>query len=482
VYPQVDLLDLGTSYRQKSQLFELEGAAYLPPPGGGGPGFEPARAGRGSAVGDVDGDGDLDLYVTNFGPNVLYRNNGNGTFTDVTRESGVDDPRWSSSAAFVDYDRDGDLDLYFANYIDFTITNNKECFDPTGARDYCTPTTYHPAPSRLFRNEGGGKFVDVSARAGLGAVFGNGLGVSCADFDNDGWVDFYVANDGTANQLWRNKGDGTFEDTALMAGAAYSGDGRAEAGMGVTAADFDGDGDEDLFMTHLTGQSNTFYLGDGGGLFHDRTVQTGLGPQSFPYTGFGTGFLDYDNDGELDLLVGNGAVIKIEDRVNQGDPFPLDQPNQLFHNLGGLRFEEVTAQAGPAFEVEEVTRGIAFGDVDGDGDPDALLANNAGPARLLVDRVGQERQWAGVRAIAGGTDALGTRVEVRPAGGSTRWRRVHTDGSYASANDPRGLVGLGSAERLASVRVHWSPGAGGGVTEVRDLPARRYVVVYREAR
>jgi hypothetical protein len=350
---------------------------------GSGLGYE--SYGMGVAVGDIDGDGDLDLYVTNFGTNVLFRNDGGGKFADITRTAGVDDPRWSASAAFVDYDRDGDLDLFVANYIDFTVRNNKECFDPTGARDYCAPTSYRPVPDRLFRNDGGGKFTDVSVSAGLGAAYGNGLGVTCADFNGDGWVDIYVANDGTANQLWINQKNGKFIDDSLMSGTAYNADGAAEAGMGVTAGDVDGDGSEDLFMTHLTLETNTLYMNNGKGEFHDSTNRFGLGGISFAFTGFGSEFFDYDNDGFLDLFVANGAVTIME--TLRGAEYPFHQKNQLIRGYGD-RFEDVSAQAGRALELSEVSRGAAFGDIDQDGDVDIVVTNNNGPARLLLNEAG----------------------------------------------------------------------------------------------
>jgi hypothetical protein len=413
--------------------------------------------GMGVAVGDYDGDGDLDLYVTNFGPNVLYRNNGDGTFSDVTREAGVDDPRWSTSAAFVDYDRDGDLDLYFANYIDFTITNNKECFDPTGARDYCTPTTYRPLPSRLFRNDGGGKLVDVSASSGLGAAFGNGLGVTCADFDNDGWVDLYVANDGTPNQLWRNRGDGRFEDTALMAGAAYDADGRAEAGMGVSSADFDGDGDEDLFMTHLAQETNTLYLNNGRGEFRDETDRYGLGAVSMAYTGFGAAWFDYDNDGRLDLFIANGAVTILESL--RGSDYPFHQKNMLLRGGEQGRFEDVTALAGTALGLSEVSRGAAFGDIDNDGDLDIVVTNNNGPVRLLLNEAGSSRPALRVRlrGSQGNREAIGARLALLRQGKPPVWRRAHRDGSYLSSSDIRVFFAVGD-DTLEGIGVVWPAG------------------------
>ncbi len=413
--------------------------------------------GMGTAVGDYDGDGDLDLYVTNFGPNVLYRNNGDGTFTDVTREAGVDDPRWSTSAAFVDYDRDGDLDLFFANYIDFTISNNKECFDPTGARDYCTPNTYRPAPDRLLRNEGDGRFQDVSSAAGLSAAFGNGLGVLCADLDNDGWIDFYVANDGNANQLWRNQGDGTFEDTALMAGAAYDADGRAEAGMGVTAGDFDGDGDEDLFMTHLAQETNTLYVNNGHGAFRDETDRFGLGAVSMSYTGFGSEWFDYDNDGILDLFIANGAVTILE-RL-RGSEYPFHQKNLLLHGRPDGRYVDVSGSVGPALELSEVSRGAAFGDIDNDGDVDIVVSNNNGPARLLLNQAGAERPSLQVRLRGSRANhqALGARLAMLRNGKAPVWRRVHRDGSYLSSSDVTVFFATGE-EQADGLGVIWPSG------------------------
>jgi len=436
--------------------------------------------GMGVAAGDYDGDGWVDLYLANYGANQLLRNQGDGTFADVTSATGTDDRRWSAAATFVDYDLDGDLDLYVANYVDFTFANHHDCFTASGAIDYCGPLNYDaPQPDRLLRNDGPAadgtvRFTDVSAAAGILEARGNGLGAVAADFDGDGWPDLYVANDQVPNFLWTNLHDGTFREDGLLAGCAVNREGNAEASMGVVAEDVDGDGDEDLFMAHLREETNTLFLNDGTGLFQDLTVQSGLGPASFSYTTFGAGFLDYDNDGDLDLLVGSGAVTLIDELRQKGDPYPVHQPNQLFRNLGGLRFEDISDRAGPAFALSEVTRGIAFGDVDDDGDTDALLMNNSGPARLLVDRVGQDRHWLGLRVLHGDDDALGARAEIRAEGVGTLWRRVRTDGSYASVNDPRILAGLGTATKVDTARVHWR----GTVRTWRGLPADRLLTVY----
>ena len=315
----------------------------------------------GVATGDIDNDGDTDLYVSRFGSNILYSNNGDGTFSDLTAESGTDDGRWSSSAAFVDYDRDGDLDLYLANYLNFSLSNHRRCQKATGERDYCTPDTYKPITDRLFRNDGQGVFDDVSETSGINSIAGPGLGVTAADFNNDGWPDLYIANDMQANALWLNQQDGTFSNAGLSSGAAYNQDGRAEASMGVSAGDFDGDGDDDLFMTHLNRQSNTLYLNDGHGRFSDQTNTYGLGLPSVAATGFGTAWFDVDNNGHLDLFTANGAVMIEQSQVGTS-AFPYAQPNQLF--VHGERYADISGLAGDAMALEEVSRGAAFGDIE----------------------------------------------------------------------------------------------------------------------
>lgn len=413
--------------------------------------------GMGVAAGDVNDDGWTDLYVTNLGPNQLLLNNGDGTFRDTTEQSGADDPRWSTSAAFLDYDRDGRLDLFVTNYVNFKVSSHRTCYAKSSALDYCGPDAYDPTPDRLFRNKGGGAFEEVTSAAGVHKAFGAGLGVVTADFNQDGWIDIYVANDGDANQLWINQKDGSFVDEALLAGVALNRMGQAEAGMGVDAGDFDGDGDIDLFMTHLGDETNTLYVNQGGGFFEDRTIETALHTPSLPFTGFGTGWFDYDNDGWLDLLALNGAVAVVEDLARKGDPYPLHQTNQLFRNIGGKSFRETTEAGGAVFRLSEVSRGAAFGDIDNDGDADVLLTNNSGPVRLLVNNLNGAKHWIGLRLFGGGPkrDVIGTRVEVLRPGAPPLWRRVRTDGSYCSSNDPRVLVGLGSVDGPVGVRVHW---------------------------
>lgn len=425
--------------------------------------------GMGVATGDYNNDGQPDLYVTNFGSNILYRNNGDGTFTDVTKEAGVADPGWSTSASFVDYDRDGLLDLYVAHYVDFTVRGNKECSTPAGQLDYCTPAAYKPTLDRLFRNRGNGKFEDVTQAAGTGSAVGPALGVAAADFNGDGWPDIYVADDGQANLLWLNNGNGTFRESALLSGAAYSTDGMARAGMGVAVGDFDGSGNESIFVTNLTGEGATLYQNTGHAQFTDTGMKYGLYLPTFPLTGFGTGWFDYDNDGRPDLFIANGAVTRIEKL--QGDPYPFHQRNLLLHNEGS-RFRETGAAAGLPFALSEVGRGVAFGDVDNNGSVDLVIANNHGPARLLLNETTPGRHWLSVRlrGVNSNRDGIGVRLTVRLSDKGTNNRvlygRVHTDGSYLSASDVRVHFGLGDA-RHATILADWP---GGGKEEWDNIP------------
>jgi hypothetical protein len=419
--------------------------------------------GMGAATGDFDNDGRVGLYIANFGSNQLWRNNGDGTFTDVTAKAGADDPRWSSGATFADLDRDGWLDLYVLNYVDYSVANSPRCYAPSSRRDYCGPSTFAPVPDRLLRNRGNGTFEDVSLPSGVGRKAGPGLGVVADDLDGDGWPDLFVANDGAASFLWINQKNLTFREDGLLAGVALNAAGRPEAGMGIAVGDADGDGRDDLLITHLTAETNTFYLNLGGGLFEDATARSGLGAPSLPFTGFGTGWLDVDNDGRLDLAVFNGAV-NLAGAMGSGPGIaPYAQPHQLYRNLGGGRFATVQ-EVGAAFQKPAVSRGAAFGDIDNDGDTDILVVDADGPLRLLVNETGSRNPWLGLRLVgkpAGAKaerDLLGARVEVRRKGAPSLWRRAATDGSYASANDPRVLVGLGDAAEVIGVRVLWPDG------------------------
>jgi len=424
--------------------------------------------GMGCAVGDYDGDGDPDLYVTNYGPNVLWRNDG-GTFTDVTAEAGVGDPGWSSSTGFFDYDNDGDLDLFVVNYVRWSPETELECRASNGQRDYCAPKNYNaPSQSVLYRNEGGGVFRNVSQEAGLVAAFGNGLGLALADFDRDGKLDAYVSNDGNPNQLWMNQGNGRFVDKAVVHGAAVNRNGAAEASMGTVPVDVDDNGFLDLFITNLRGETNTFYFNDRG-VFTDRTPTTGLAMPSLAFTGFGDGIADFDLDGTLDLYVVNGRVGYWEPAISASDPYA--EPAQLFRGVGPGRFEEVSPAGGTAQSLIDTSRGAAFADYDDDGDLDIAYSTNHGPLRLLRNVASRAGQWIGMRVKdARGGDALGASVALK-ALGRTMHRDVLICSSYCSSNDPRVHFGLGAAAEATDVVVTW---VGGARESFGTLAAGRY--------
>lgn len=433
--------------------------------------------GMGVATGDYDNDGWVDLYITNFGRNRLLRNRAGLGFEDVTEQASVGDAAWSVSAAFLDYDRDGWLDLFVGNYVAQDLKNHKRCRAPSSALDYCTPMVHRDQPDRLYRNRGDGAFEDVSVKAGIGKTHGPALGVVVLDANGDGWPDVYVANDAKPNRLWLNQRNGSFKDDAFFAGVAVNMAGAAEGSMGLAAGDFDADGDEDLFMTHLTGETNTVYVNDGKGWFEDRSIGTGLGGPSKAYTGFGTGWLDVDNNGWLDVFVSNGEVSVIRGLIAAANPYPLGQPDRLYLNRNGKDFVDASNQGGSYFERTDIGRGVALGDLDNDGDTDILVANNAGAARLLLNNVGSRGGWLGLDVRRrSGAPAIGARVELRFADSPSRWFSVRTDGSYASAMDPRILVGLGSAKGPRELRVYWPDGKQETWT---DLPLNRYSKLLR---
>ncbi len=422
--------------------------------------------GTGVACGDVDRDGDIDLYVTNVGANALLRNDGaTGTggrfsFTDVTAGAGVGHDGWGASAAFFDYDGDGDLDLFVTNYLRWSADHEIDCFDDRGRRDYCSPNNYSsPAPDVLYRNEGGGpdgriSFTDVTRETGLDAVFGNGLGVLPGDFDGDGRSDLFVANDGMPDQLWINSPGGRFRDQALLWGCAVDLEGQPKAGMGVAAADIDDDGDLDLLVCNLVNESDSLYL-NAGGYFRDHTAASGLAGVSRPFTRFGVAWRDFDNDGILDLFEANGRVAR------KGPPLaadPMAEPNLVFRGLGGGRFAEVRPRGGTAEPLYATSRAAAFGDVDGDGGVDVLVVNRDAPAHLLRNVVPRRGHWLALRLLnEHGSDALGATVEVA-AGDRTFRREVRAASSYLASSDPRLHVGLGPADRVRRVAIRWPDG------------------------
>ena len=443
----------------------------------------------GVATGDYDRDGYTDLYVTNLGSNQLLRNLGGRGFEDVTERANADDRRFSVPATFFDYDADGWLDLYVGNYHRFHRANRKQCFLTSGQPDYCGPLSQPAEGDRLLRNLGDGAFLDVTERSGLAGAPHTALGAAAVDFNGDGRIDLYVANDQMANQLWLNQGDGTFMEDAVFAGAAFDRDGRAQASMGVAVADFDGNGAPDIFLSHLVREHNTLYLNDGSGLFSDRSREGGLVDPSWPMTGFGTAPLDYDGDGVLDLFVVNGAVRRIGSQVEAGEPHPLRMENQLFRGLGGGRFEAVPPAERERPVLSEVSRGLAVGDLDNDGDPDLVITNNGGRARVLLNRRPPGGAWLGVRLVStieagngqataadeqGGTiDIYGARARIAGQGG---WRWVHTDGSYAAASDPRLLFSLKDETVPATVEVVWPDGS---IEEFPGVEPNRYHLLRR---
>jgi len=416
--------------------------------------------GMGVAAGDIDSDGDLDLYVANYGPDVLYRNDGGGRFTDITKEAGIRETAWSTSVAFFDRDLDGDLDLFVTTYVNFSLKTRRPCRNPTGAPEYCGPQVYLNQPSLLYDNVGGGRFVDVTEKAGINKRPGPGLGVTTRDFNGDGWPDIYVANDGAANHLWINQKDGSFAEKGLELGAAYAESGKPRAGMGVTADDMDGDGRPDIVVTNLTNEGSTLYSHGGEAGFFDTSGRAGLDAPTAPYTGFGVGWFDYDNDGWLDLFMANGKVRNT--RAVEG-PYPYQQKNLLFHNEPGppRLMRDVSKEAGPALELEEVSRAAVFGDIDNDGDIDVLVTNNNGPTRLLLNESAAGNHWLIVRVEDNPRNRFGygACLELERDDAPAVTRCVQPDYSYLASNDPRVHFGLGRATQVKGLVVRW-PGGG----------------------
>jgi enediyne biosynthesis protein E4 len=429
--------------------------------------------GMGVAAGDFDNDGFTDLYVTNFGHNVLLRNDGHGHFVDVTAKAGVASSGWSTSAAFVDYDGDGALDLFVTHYLNWRASAEVECFSLTGLPDYCSPASYDlPSAATLYHNNGDGTFTDVSARAGILAAVGNGLGVVAGDFDGDGRIDIFVANDRTPNHLWLNQGGGRFRESALTMGAALDQDGTAKSGMGVDAVDVDDDGDLDLLVVNLDGESDSFFR-NRGGFFSDDTASVGLRTASRPFTRFGAAFADFDNDGYLDLYEANGRVGMQSERYAT-DPYA--EPSLLFRGFAGPRFEEVSPRGGTRQPLVATSRAAAFGDIDNDGAIDVVVVNRDSRPYLLHNIARPRGHWLMVRVVEEhGRDALGATVTLR-VGDRTIRRDVRAAYSYLASNDPRVHVGLGSATSAQSVTVRWPDGtreAFGDLAADRSATLRR---------
>ncbi len=425
--------------------------------------------GMGCLSADYDNDGDADLYLTNFGRNQLYRNNGDGTFTDVTSHAGVGDSHWSVSASFGDYNLDGYLDLYVVNYLDYQIETAHACL-LEGVHIYCGPHEYPGARDTLYRNNGDGTFTDVTGRSGVRNT-GKGLGVIFTDYNNDGYPDIFVANDAVQDFLYRNNGNGTFTDVAVTAGIAYNSEGRATASMGIANGDYDNDGMLDLFVTNFSLEVNSLFHNDGDGFFTMTTFETGLAEPSFSQLGFGTQFLDADNSGTLDLFVANGHVW---DNVSQITPsLSYKQKCQLFENIGTGNFKDITKAAGPFFTRPVVARGTAIGDYDNDGDSDILVSCGGETPVLLQNDSQMANNWLKIQVVGtkSNRDGTGAKVKVQ-TNEKTQVKEVTCGGSYASGSEHNLLFGLGTHSKVQSIEVRWQ---GGHIQRLENISANQVI-------
>jgi hypothetical protein len=437
-------------------------------------GVEGGGYGQGVAIGDYDGDGYPDLYVTQYGRNILYHNNGDGTFADVTEKAGVAAPGWSSSAVWFDYDNDGRLDLFVCRFVDYDKSKDQFCGQvEKQERHYCIPRMYKPMASWLFHNNGDGTFTDVSASSGIAAHLGKAWGVVSTDIDNDGRMDLFVANDTSPNFLFMNRG-GKFEEIAEPAGVAYSSAGRPRSGMGVDSADYNQDGRMDLFVANVDKEMYSIYKNNGDETFDDEALATGIGSATLLMSGWGLKFIDYDNDGNLDLLLANGEP---DDLISELDPhISYRQPLLLFHNNGKV-LANVSSQSGPLFNESMSARGLAVGDFNNDGAVDVLISVNNGPPLLLRNNVGAENHWLGLRLIGkkSNPDAVGARITYQ-AGDLKRSRMKVGGGSYLSSHDPRIVLGIGKRTKFDWIEVKW-PQPSGLVERFTNLPLDRYITI-----
>lgn len=412
--------------------------------------------GIGVATGDIDNDGDVDLLVTNLGRNALLVNDGQGRFVDATMDAGLEAEDYSASASFFDADADGDLDLFVCNYLHWSPEKEQNCLNSIGEADYCAPMSYNaPAADRLYLNDGKGRFVDISESSGIASVPGTALGVVAMDVNSDGRQDVFVANDGMPDHLWMNQGNGVFVENALRAGCATDISGKSKAGMGIATGDINHDGEVDLMVCNLWRETDSLYLIDGKGNFEDATIRSGLAALPKTFTRFGLGFHDFDNDGHLDLYEANGRVALLD--KNWGDD-PYGEPNLLFRGSATGRFKEVTPRSGTRVPANLVSRGAAYGDFDNDGGVDIVVINRDGPPQMLHNVVGDRGNWVKLRALdSSGRDAHGATIKLA-AGGKTWTTVVHTDGSYCAASDPRVHFGIGEIESVDDVEILWPDG------------------------
>lgn len=435
--------------------------------------------GQGVAVGDYDGDGFPDLYVTQYGKSILYHNNGDGTFTDVTEKAGVAAPGWSSSAVWFDYDNDGRLDLFVCQFVAFSKSINKSCGPgEEGKHGYCIPRLYQPMPSWLFHNNGDGTFTDVSKASGIANSPGKAWGVVATDVNNDGRLDLFVGNDTVPNFLFMNRGNGRFEEAATSAGVAYSSDGRARSGMGVDSADFNQDGWMDLFVANIDREMYSIYQNNHDETFDDQAGPTGIGSATRLMSGWGLKFFDYDNDGNLDLFLANGNPDDIIESLHSQVKY--QEPLMLFHN-SGKNFENVSAHSGPVFAKPLSARGMAIGDFDNDGGIDVLVAVNDGAPVLLRNAVGSQNHWLGINLVGtkSNADAIGARITYQ-SGDLKRQRMKVGGGSFLSSHDPRMVLGIGKRTKLDWLEIQW-PQPSGKIERISELPIDRYITIVESA-
>jgi len=431
--------------------------------------------GQGVAVGDYDGDGFPDLYVTQYGRSILYHNNGDGAFTDVTEKAGLAAPGWASSAVWFDYDNDGRLDLFVCQFVEFSKSLNKSCGPgEEGKHGYCIPRLYQPMPSWLFHNNGDGTFTDVSKASGIGKYPGKAWGAVATDINNDGLLDLFVGNDTVPNFLFKNVGQGRFEEIATQAGVAYSADGRARSGMGVDSADFNEDGWMDLFVANIDREMFSIYQNNHDETFDDQAGSTGIGAATRLMSGWGLKFFDYDNDGNLDLFLANGNPDDLIESLHSQVKY--QEPLMLFRNTG-RSFQNVSAESGPAFAKPLSARGMAIGDFDNDGAVDVLVSVNDGAPMLLRNNVGSQNHWLGIRLVGkkSNPDAIGARITYQ-AGDLKRSRMKVGGGSYLSSHDPRIVLGIGKRPKIDWLEIKW-PQPSGAVQRFTELPVNRYITI-----
>ena len=429
------------------------------------------KFGMGVAAADFDGDGNIDLYVTNYGSNILYRNNGDGTFTDVTDKAGVPAPGWSTCATWFDYDNDAKLDLFVSSFVFYDKSQNPLCTDPTlQRRYYCVPRLFKPQPSRLFHNNGDGTFQDVSRESGIAGSPGKSFGAVATDVNNDGLMDLFVANDTMPNFLFLNKGNGKFEEIGLSAGVAYGEAGRPRSGMGVDAADYDGDGWQDLFVANIDQEFFSLYHNEKELIFTDQPGE--IAPSTQLLSGWGLKFFDYDNDGDPDLFLVNGHPDDmIESRVPR---VRHKEPLLMFENTGRA-FKDVSAKSGPVFSKMFSGRGMALGDFDNDGDEDVLTSNNGEPPLLLRNQGGNRNNWIGLQLVATKSNPAAVGAMITWQAGTLKRTRLKTSGgSYLSSHDPREILGIGSATKIDSIEIRWPSGK---VDKLTNPPLNKYVKV-----